>query len=134
MDDEEWGEEDIKEFTKLVENFKKAWEPANEKLEVINLGNKQEKKELKIGTLVTTEERNRLVSLLHEYADVFAWTYADMPGLDTDIVVHKIPLIEGSKPVKQKTRRMRPDMLLKVKSEIQKQWDAGFLDVVQYPQ
>ena len=29
---------------------------------------------------------------------------------------------------------MRPDMLLKVKSEIQKQWDAGFIDVVQYPQ
>ena len=84
------------------------------------MGNKQEKKELKIGTLVTTEERNRLVSLLHEYADVFAWTYVDMPDLDTDIVVHKIPLIEGSKPVKQKTRRMRPDMLLKVKSEIQK--------------
>jgi hypothetical protein len=84
----------------LVENSEKAWEPASEKLEVINLGNKQEKKELKIGTLVTTEERNRLVSLLHEYANVFAWTYADMPGLDTDIVVHKIPLIEGSKPVK----------------------------------
>jgi hypothetical protein len=116
MDDEEWGEEDIREFTKLVENSKKAWEPTNEKLEVINLGNKQEKKELKIGTLVTTEERNRLVSLLHKYADVFAWTYTDMPDLDTDIVVHKIPLIERSKPVKQKTKRMCPDMLLKVKS------------------
>jgi len=134
MDDEEWGEEDIREFTKLVENFEKAWEPASKKLEVINLGNKQETKELKIGTFVTTEERNRLVSLLHKYADVFAWTYTDMPGLDTDIVVHKIPLIERSKLVKQKTRRMRPDMLLKVKSEIQKQWDVGFLDVVQYPQ
>jgi len=134
MDDEEWREEDIKEFTKLVENSEKSWEPTSEKLEVMNLGNEQEKKELKIGTLVTTEERNRLVSLLHEYADVFAWTYADMPGLDTDIVVHKIPLLEGSKPIKHKTRQIRPDMLLKVKAEIQKQWDAGFLDVVQYPQ
>jgi hypothetical protein len=56
-----------------------------------------------------------------------------MLGLDTNIVVHKIPLIEGSELIKQKTRRMRLDMLLKVKSEIQKQWDAGFLDVVQYP-
>ena len=41
-----------------------------------------------------------------------------MPDLDTDIVVHKIPLIEGRKPVKQKTRQMGPDMLLKVKVEI----------------
>jgi hypothetical protein len=121
MDDEEWEEEDLKEFARLVENSEKAWEPASEKLEVINVGDEQDNKELKIGTLVTTEERNRLVSLLHEYVDVFAWTYADMPGLDTDIVVHKIPLIEGSKPIKQKTRRMRPDMLLKVKSEIRKQ-------------
>jgi len=120
MDDEEWGEEDIREFTKLVENSEKAWEPASEKLEVINVGDEQEKKELKIGTLVTTKERNRLVSLLNEYVDVFAWTCADMPGLDTDIVVHKIPLIEESKPIKQKTRRMRPNMLLKVKSEIRK--------------
>jgi len=104
MGDEEWEEEDIKEFPRLVENSEKSWEPASEKLEVINLENEQEKKELKIGTLVTTGERNRLVSLLHKYADVFACTYADMPGLATDIVVHKIPLMKGSKPVKQKTR------------------------------
>jgi len=120
MGDEEWEQKDIKEFTRLVENSEKSWEPASEKLEVINLENEQEKKELKIGTLVTTEERNKLVSLLREYADVFTWTYANMPGLDTDIVVHKILLIEGSKLVKQKTKRMRPDMLLKVKAEIQK--------------
>ena len=25
MDDEEWGEKDIREFTKLVENSEKAW-------------------------------------------------------------------------------------------------------------
>jgi hypothetical protein len=73
-----------------------------------------------LAPFVTTKERNRLVSLLQEYTNVFAWTYTDMPSLDTDIVVHKIPLIEGSKPVKQKTRRMRPDMLLKLKAEIQK--------------
>jgi hypothetical protein len=29
---------------------------------------------------------------------------------------------------------MRPNMLLKVKAEIQKQWDTRFLDVVHYPQ
>jgi len=120
MGDEEWEEEDIKKFIRLVENSEKSWEPVSEKLEVINLGNEQEKKELKIGTLVTTKERNILVSLLHEYTDVFAWTYADMPGLDTNIVVHKISLIEGSKLVKQKTKRIRPDMLLKVKAKIQK--------------
>jgi hypothetical protein len=36
---------------------------------------------------------------------MFAWSYADMYGLDTDIVVHKVPLKEGSILVKQKLRR-----------------------------
>ena len=86
MGNEEWEEKDVKEFTRLVEHSEKYWKPASEKLEVINLGNEQEKNKLKIGTLITTEEKNRLVSLLHEYADVFARTYADMLGLDTNIV------------------------------------------------
>ena len=84
----------------MLENSEKSWEPASEKLELIKLGNEQEKKELKIDILLKTKERNNLVSLLHEYAYVFAWTYAGMPDLDIDIAVHKIPLIEGSKPVK----------------------------------
>lgn len=57
-----------------------------------------------------------------------------MPGFDIDIVVHRVPLVEGCKPVKQKLRRTRPNILLKVKAEIEKQWDAGFLEVIKYPQ
>ena len=56
LDKEEWAEKDIKEFNKLVENFEKAWEPFSEELETINLGTKQEENELKINTLITTEE------------------------------------------------------------------------------
>lgn len=32
--------------------------------------------------------------MLHEYADLFTWSYAYMPSLDTDIVVHMIPLVK----------------------------------------
>ncbi|XP_061945039.1 uncharacterized protein LOC133669048 [Populus nigra] len=134
MDEEEWNEDDMKEFTRRVEQSEHAWKSAKEELEVINVGTEQDKRELKIGTLITTEERCSLTALLQEYTDVFAWSYADMPGLDIDIVVHRVPLIEGCKPVKQKLRRTRPDILLKVKAEIEKQWDAGFLEVIKYPQ
>ena len=134
MDEEEWNEDYMKEFTRQVEQSEHAWKPAKEELEVINVGTEQDKRELKIGTLITAGERCNLTSLLQEYMDVFAWSYADMPGLDIDIVVHRVPLIEGCKPVKQKLRRTRPDILLKVKAEIKKQWDAGFLEVIKYPQ
>jgi len=76
--------------------------------------------------------RSELVALLQKYVDIFAWSYPDMPDLDTEIVVHRLPLIEGCRSVKQKLRRTRPDVLLKVKEEITRQWDAGFLDVVEY--
>ncbi|KAI5388104.1 hypothetical protein KIW84_073985 [Lathyrus oleraceus] len=43
-----------------------------------------------------------MVALLREHVDTFAWSYQDMPGSDTDIAVHKLPLIEDCPPVKQK--------------------------------
>ena len=57
-----------------------------------------------------------------------------MPGLDTNIVVHKILLEEGCKPVKQKLRRAHLDVWIKAKVELKKQWDASFLEIVRYPQ
>ncbi|MDQ9478249.1 hypothetical protein RF074_21995, partial [Serratia marcescens] len=73
-------------------------------------------------------------TLLRRYKDVFAWTYQDMPGVDRDIVQHHIPLYPDAKPVKQKLRRMRPDIVNKIKEEVQKQLAAGFLEVAEYPE
>ncbi|KAK5773320.1 hypothetical protein PVK06_049626 [Gossypium arboreum] len=56
----------------------------------------------------------------------------DMPGLDEDLVVHKLPLKPECKPIQQKLRRTRPEMLLKIK-EVNKQFDAGFLQPSKYP-
>jgi len=39
--------------------------------ELINLGDDKEKKEIKIGTSLTSEQKGELVLLLKEYADVF---------------------------------------------------------------
>ena len=41
---------------------------------------------------------------------------------------------EDCPPIKQKVRRMRPDMSEKIKAEVMKQFDAWFLDVTSYPQ
>ena len=57
-----------------------------------------------------------------------------MPGLDTNIVVHRLPLREECPPVKQKLRKMKPKMLLKIKEEVRKQLDAGFLEMSKYPE
>ena len=55
-----------------------------------------------------------------------------MPGLSSDIVQHKLPLNPECSPVKQKLRRMKPEMSLKINKEVKKQFDAGFLAVARY--
>ena len=57
-----------------------------------------------------------------------------MPGLDTDIIAHRLSLREECAPIKQKLRRVKPEMLLKIKEEMKKQLDVGFLEVAKYPQ
>ena len=57
-----------------------------------------------------------------------------MPGIDPTIVQHHVPLLLSSKPVKQKLRRMRLDWALKVKEEVEKQFEAGFILVTEYPE
>ena len=72
--------------------------------------------------------------VLQDYNDVFAWSYQDMPGLDIDIVVHRLPLKEECASVKQKLRKVKLEMLLKIKEEVKKQLDIRFLEVSKYPQ
>jgi hypothetical protein len=84
--------------------------------------------------MITSKERKELIVSLRDYVDVFTWSYDDMPDLDTDIVVYRVPLVEGCKPFKQKLRRTHPEVLIKVNAKIKKQWNAGFLEVVKYPQ
>ncbi|WJX67858.1 hypothetical protein P8452_52291 [Trifolium repens] len=134
----EEGDEDDCELPKglarLLEQEEKEIQPHQEPIEVINLGTDEDKKEIKIGASLKEDVKRNLASLLQEYVDVFAWSYQDMPGLDTDIVVHRLPLRPECPPVKQKLRRTRPDMALKIREEVKKQFDAGFLAVAKYPQ
>ncbi|KAK8984612.1 hypothetical protein V6N11_047832 [Hibiscus sabdariffa] len=120
------------DLLRLIEQENKEILPHQESIETINLGTDDELREVKIGTLISLSTKDRLVSLLQEFKDVFAWTYEDMPGLDTSIVTHKLPLKLECKPMQQKLRRMRPEMLLQIRDEVRKQFDAGFLQVAKY--
>ena len=73
---------------------------------------------MKIETTLSPTIKEKLINLLREYNDVFAWSYQDMPSLDTDIVVHRLPLREECAPIKQKLRKVKLEMLLKIKEEI----------------
>ncbi|RDY12606.1 hypothetical protein CR513_02569, partial [Mucuna pruriens] len=104
-----------------------------EELESVNLGDEKEKKEVKVGKQMPLDLRIKLVELLKEYADKFAWSYCDMPSLDREIVEHKLPLLPNATPIRQQLQRMKLDVALMIKEEVEKQWNIGFLVVSNYP-
>ena len=57
-----------------------------------------------------------------------------MPGVDRGIARHMIPTYPKMRPVKQKLRRMRPDLAEKVREEVKKHIYMGFLEMVKYPE
>jgi len=107
-DDYEGDSEPSPELIRLVEQESREIKPHQEDVEVLDLSEGDEKKEVKIGTSMKKEVKEELCALLKEFRDVFAWSYNDMPGLDTDIVQHKLPLKPECPPVRQKLRRKKP--------------------------
>ncbi|RDX73685.1 hypothetical protein CR513_46675, partial [Mucuna pruriens] len=105
----------------------------SEELEIINLGEKEEAREIRVGKQMSPNLRQMLVELLREYVDVFTWSYHDMPSLDITIVEHRPPLIPNAILVQQQLKRMKLVVVLKIKEEVEKQWNAGFVAVAEYP-
>ncbi|PKI70615.1 hypothetical protein CRG98_008989 [Punica granatum] len=104
-----------------------------EPTEEINVGTKNEPRTLKIGTGLDPMQRALMIDFLTGYQEVFAWSYADMPGLDPSIVKHFLPLdTEKFPPKRQQLRRQRAGLLLLIKEEVVKQINAGFLEVCNY--
>lgn len=103
-------------------------------MEVINFGSEDCKKEINIGVTLDENVKKGFIELLHECTDVFAWSYQDMSGLDTDIVVHRLPLKEDCPLVKHKMRSTQPSIAIKIKEEVQKLFDMGFLALSNYAQ
>ncbi|RDX92351.1 hypothetical protein CR513_25531, partial [Mucuna pruriens] len=64
-----------------------------EDLKVVNLGGKEKAKEIWVGEQMSSDLRQKLIKLLREYANIFAWSYRDMLGLYSNIIEHKLPLL-----------------------------------------
>ncbi|VVA36942.1 PREDICTED: LOW QUALITY PROTEIN, partial [Prunus dulcis] len=96
-------------------------------LQEINLGTEEDPRPTFISTLLKEPLKSELMALLQEFRDCFAWHYHEMPGLDRQLVEHKLPIKDGYLPVKQARRRMSMDTELKVKEEIERLLKAGFI-------
>ncbi|XP_070045531.1 uncharacterized protein [Nicotiana tomentosiformis] len=90
-------------------------------------------KETRISIHLSPTEKEKYIRFLKEYEDIFAWSHDDMTGLSTSIVAHKLPINSMCSPVKQKLRKFKWDMSLKIKEEVTKKIKATVLRLVEYP-
>ena len=56
--------------------------------------------------------------LVYEFSDTFVWSYDELRGIPREMVEHCIPLIPGARPIRQKKRRMNPQLQLLVRPEL----------------
>ena len=73
-----------------------------EALETVELVEGEVNKMTKTGTTLSLEMRTRLIRFLKENLDVFAWSHKDMPGIDPEVIQHKLNVNSEWKPVQQR--------------------------------
>ncbi|GAU21317.1 hypothetical protein TSUD_372110 [Trifolium subterraneum] len=86
-----------------------------------------------IGTSLQPEERERIVTLLRNNRDLFAWQPSDMPGIDESVITHKLSISSVNKPVVQRKRKVGEERRAAITEEVGKLKEAGFIEEIKYP-
>lgn len=63
-----------------------------------------------ISANLLVELKMAVLNLLQKFKDVFAWTYSRMPGLNPQLVMHRLNISEGSKLTRQVLGNFRPTL------------------------
>jgi hypothetical protein len=105
---------------------------AQDPLEEVDLGDCAIKRPTYVSAKIPKEFKDQIVELLKEYKDCYAWDYNEMSGLSRKVVELKLPIRPDKKPVKQIPRRFAPQILPKIKEEIERLLKCGFIRTARY--
>lgn len=119
--EEDDEEDEVYEFAEEeTEQESNPIPPTEDEVREHNLGTAENPRPIFLSALLGEEERAEYMRLLQEFSDVFAWSYAEMPGLDPEVAMHRLNIREDAKPVKQPQRKFHPAIMEKIEKEVQK--------------
>ncbi|KAL1346027.1 hypothetical protein AAHE18_08G159100 [Arachis hypogaea] len=78
------------------------------------------------------ELKEPLVEMIRANRDLFAWTPADMPGIDPKIISHHLAVKAEARPVAQRRRKMSAERAEEVARQTASLLEAGFIREVDY--
>ena len=81
---------------------------------------------------LAAEEVASILSLLHEFANVFTWSHADMPGVLLELIEHRLSVRDSFRPIRQRLRQFHPVRQEVIKQEVDRLLEASFIREIQY--
>jgi len=75
---------------------------------------------------------NKLITVLRNNKDLFVWKPSDIPGIDPEVICHKLSVCREARPVSQKRRKLGEERRKAAIEETEKLMQAGFIKEAQY--
>ncbi|XP_057756163.1 uncharacterized protein LOC130975374 [Arachis stenosperma] len=100
-------------------------------LEKLRIGDEGEKFTF-VNKNLPPELKEPLIEMIRANRDLFAWTPADMPGIDPKIISHHLAVKPEARPVAQRRRKMSAERAEEVAKQTAGLLEAGFIREVDY--
>jgi len=87
---------------------------------------------INLGTGLNSDERATITPILINSTNLFAWSAADLPGVDPQVASHKLSIYKEARYVSQKKRKLGEERRQAAKVEADKLLSVGFIEEAQY--
>jgi len=85
-----------------------------------------------LGTSLNSDERTIIIPILVSNTDLFAWSAADLPGVDPLVASHKLSIYKEARYLSQKKCKLGEERRLAAKAEVDKLLSVVFIEEAQY--
>jgi hypothetical protein len=81
---------------------------------------------------LNTCQKQEIIKLLKAYTCCFIWDYTEMPRLSRELIEHRLPIKANFRPYKPRARNIKPEIIGRVKKEVDQLLQAGFMQPCRY--
>ncbi|CAJ2645722.1 unnamed protein product [Trifolium pratense] len=116
----------------LTDAEKKIYRPIPDgDFELVPLG-EDPLKGIKIGTGLPDLVKKQLTACLKDNAELFAWSAAEMPGIDPEVACHQLTLDPRASAVVQRRRKQSPEKAEAAEKAVKDLLEANFISEARY--
>ncbi|CAA0842863.1 Unknown protein, partial [Striga hermonthica] len=105
-----------------------------EEIEEIQMVQGCDDRKFRIGKDLGEPIRSKLINLIREFTDIFAYTTDELTGIEARVIEHRHNIDLSVRPIKQKRRHHGAEMDKIIEQEVDKLMNAGHIKKIQFPE